>query len=62
MFAYQHQTTEIPQADRIAAHRCVNCLTGSDPRKRDCAIRTLLADGLTADGVAAFRTVSLHTR
>lgn len=52
----QNNNNEDPAT--IATHRCLGCLTGADPRKRDCAIRRLLAEGFAMDPIRTATTSS----
>ena len=55
MFASNHHTAGIAGPEQGAGHKCLPCLRSADPRKRDCAIRHLRADGYRTDGSEAHR-------
>lgn len=50
--------TNIQDVAAISSHRCIGCLRGGDAAKRDCALRHLLAEGLTPDAIDFARTSS----
>ncbi len=55
MFEKFARTNPKPSPVNEMGHRCLDCLRGSDPDKRDCAMRHLLAEGYSAQRIAALR-------